>query len=89
MVEKREVEYSKELDVVASLLVDVIAIIKTKVAAGETVGAIAAALAAAEFSHLIQAVAAISEVDDNVVENRKVAMQTIGYRLGELVDALV
>ena len=81
MLQKREVEYCKEVDDVAVLLSAIVADAK----AGKPV----AEIASGNLQKLVDAVAGVDQIDDEAKANRKVFMQTIGYRTGELADALL
>ncbi len=80
-IQKREVEYAKELDDCAALLVHIVRDVK----AGKT----AAEIASGSLQDLMTAMSGIDQVDDELAANRKVALQTIGYRTGELTDAFL
>ncbi len=79
--EIRQVEVSKELDDVLALLI----VVARDVRAGKSV----AEIAADALSKLVDAAAGIDQVSAEVAADRKVALQTIGYRTGELADALL
>lgn len=76
-IEKREVSIAKQIDDVAVLLVEVVKTVKNK---EEVTGLV---------PEIIQAIEGVDAIDDEVGINRKVAIQTIGYRLGELVEAII
>jgi len=76
-IEKREMEIAKELDDVGALIVELVKTIKNKGDLTENIG------------ELIQAINGVDEVDDEMAANRKVAMQTIGARVLELVDVFL
>ncbi len=80
MIEKKEIEYSKEIDDVAVLLVELVKDIKAKKPTVQ-IGT----------ENLPLLMAAIGGIDGALKEgeNKKVALQTIGYRSGELAAALV
>lgn len=80
-IQKREVEYTKEIDDVAVLLVNIVKAARAKKSAGE--------IAAGEVQDLLNALQNVDDVDDELKANRKVALQTIGYRSGELTDAIL
>lgn len=80
-IQKKEIEYSKETDDCMVLVVELFKDIKA--------GKSAAALAAENLGQLMEAVNGVNQVGSEVEENRKVALQTIGYRTGELTDALL
>lgn len=80
-IQKKEIEYSKELDDVALALVHIVSEIKAKKSVSEIAGG--------SLSKLIDAVAGADLIGGEIDENRKVAFQTLGYRVGELTEALV
>lgn len=80
-VQKKEIQYAKEIDDVAVLLVSVLRDVK----AGKT----AAEIANGAITKLIEALAGVDQMDDEVKGNRVVALQTIGYRMGDLADAIL
>lgn len=71
--EKREVEFSKEIDDVMVLFVELASTIKE---GGEYTEL---------FDELVEAINGAADIDDEVVEDLGVAMQTMGYRLGQLI----
>lgn len=80
-VQTKNVEYSKEIDDVAFLLVKIVADIRQGKGIAEVVsGAVAP---------LVDALAGVDQMGAEVSANRKVALQTIGYRTGELTDAIL
>lgn len=76
-IEKKEVEYAKEIGEVCSLTTEIVATIKKK---GDYM---------ALMPKLVAAVDGVSEVDDEFKSDRKAALATVGYHSGELVDALL
>lgn len=80
-IQIKQVEYAKEVDDVAVALVHIVSEIKAKKGIGELVGG--------ALPKLIDAVGGIDQAGDEVKEHRKVALQTIGYRTGELTDAIL
>lgn len=80
-LQSRQVDYSKELDDVALLLVTVVRDIRA--------GKSAAELAADAFPKLIEALNGVDAVPGELKENLEVSLQTMGYRLGELVGAVL
>jgi hypothetical protein len=77
----KQVDYMKELD---EAMVFFIAVTKDAKA-----GKSAAEIGAAELPKFLAAIQGIDQMDDEIAQDRKVALQTIGYRLGELIDALL
>jgi hypothetical protein len=73
----KTVEYSKEIDDVMGLFVAIVDNRKKKEELAKL------------FDELLEAVTGIGEIDDEFMVDRKVALQTIGYRTGELVDAFL
>jgi hypothetical protein len=80
-VQVRQVEYVKEIDDVAVLLIGIVHDAKA--------GKSAVEIATGSLQNFLNAVAGVDQVGAEASENRKVAMQTIGYRVGELADALL
>lgn len=79
--ELRQVEFSKELDDAMVFLIG----IASDVRAGKPV----AEIAAGNLAKLVDAAAGIDAVPEEIESDRKVALQTIGFRSGELADALL
>jgi hypothetical protein len=79
-IQKKEVEFTKEIDDVAVLFISVI----NDVRSGKPVGDILSG----NIQGLINAISGMENADDELVM-RKVAFQTIGYRLGEIGEALL
>lgn len=79
--ELRQAEFSKEIDDVMVVLVKVGAALKSGQSAGE--------IASGILGPFIEGAAGADKIPAELAEDRKVAFQTIGYRLGELADALV
>lgn len=77
----RQVEYSKELDEAMVFLVSIVKDVKAKKPIGE--------IATGNLQGLINAIAGAEMLDDEFVEDPSVALQTVGYRVGELAAALV
>ena len=77
MIIDREVKVAKELDDVAILLVQLVDTIKQGKELTEVV------------DELVNALNGFDQVDDELAANRKVALQTIGSRLFELVDVIL
>lgn len=80
-IEKRQVEYAKEIDDVAVLLVDIVRKARE--------GVDPATIASGSITNLVTALSGVDQLDDEVRANRKVALQTIGYRTGDLTDAIL
>lgn len=80
-VQVRQVEYMKEIDDVAVLLVQIVQDAKA--------GKSPVEIATGSLQNFLNAVAGVDQVGVELGEGRKVAMQTIGYRIGELADALL
>lgn len=85
----RPTNYSDSLDNVLLVFPEIINSIKAKLAAGETVPSIIMEEIATEFPHLVTAVSGLSSIAGDLASNRTVCFETVGLRLGELVDALV
>lgn len=79
-VQKREVEFSKETDDCFLLLINVVKAAK----AGKSVTDIAAS----ELQDFVNAVAGAQDILAEAAF-RKVLLQTVGYRAGELADAFL
>lgn len=80
-IQKREVEYAKEVDDVAVLLVKIVEMAKAGMSVVE--------IGAGAVTPLIDAVANIQGVGEEIAANKKVAISTIGYRVGEIAGALL
>ena len=80
MIEKREVEFAKEIDDVAVLLVELVKDIKAKKGAAEIAGE--------NVKNLMDAIAAFDQIPAEA-KNKLVALQTLGYRTGELAAVIV
>lgn len=81
MIEKKEVEFAKEIDDAAKLLVDLVYDIRAKKDLS--------AIAAENLKGLMDTISNVDQVDDEVAASRRVALATIGYRIGELADAIM
>lgn len=79
--EIRQVEVSKEVDDAMAFLVGIVRDVRQGKPAPE--------IAAGNLAGLVNAAAGIDQVPAELAEDRKVAFQTIGARVGELVDALI
>ena len=80
-VQKREVEFAKEMDDVGAFLEQIVADAK----AGKSIPEIAAG----SLTGLVNAVSGIDQADDEAKANLKVACQTIGFRVGGIAAILV
>jgi hypothetical protein len=81
MIQNKQVSFSKEVDDFAVLAVSVVSDLK----AGKPVGEVVAGAV----SKVVDALAGMDQVGTELNENRKVTFQTIGYRIGELVDVIL
>jgi hypothetical protein len=72
----KELPYAKETGDVAVLLVNVVSSIKAK---GDYMALI---------PQLVAAVDGAPQIDDEAAESKKVVAATLGYHLGELVEAI-
>ena len=77
MIEKKEVEYAKELDDVMDLIVELVKVIKEK---GDYTTLM---------SDLISAVSGIDQVDDEIKENLKASINTVLFRAVEIADIFI
>ena len=80
-IEKREVEFAKEIDDVGVLLVQIVRDAKAGKSAME--------IASGSVGNLLNALTGVDQLPAEVKANRKVALQTIGFRTGELTDAIL
>lgn len=80
-VQIKQVEYAKEVDDVLVAIVHIVSEIK----AGKSI----VDLGASALPKLIDAVGGVDQVSEEVILHRKVALQTVGYRTGELADAIL
>jgi hypothetical protein len=80
-VEQRQVMIAKEVDDVALLLVEIVKQVKS--------GKPVAEMAAGVMDELVQAISGVDQIDDEWKEDRSAVMATMGYRLGELTDAII
>lgn len=76
-IQVKSMEYAKEIDDVMALFVEVIKNRKNKESISNLIDELAAA------------VGGIEDIDDELAGHRKIALQTIGARVGELVDAFL
>lgn len=80
-VEKKEIEYAKELGDVMVLVVELVKDIK----AGKDVGAITSE----NLPHLINAIQGADQIPAEAKASREVALQTMGLHTGELAGVLI
>lgn len=80
-IENKQVQVAKEVDDVCELLVKVV----SDVRAGKPV----ADIVSGSVAPLVQALSGVDQVGAELQANRKVALATVGSRLGELVDAIL
>jgi len=80
-IEKKEIEYAKEMDDLGHALVELVRDIKAKKDIAQIAGE--------NIPTIMDALAGIDKVDDELKANRTVAIQTIGRHLGGLVDAVL
>lgn len=80
-IESKEVLYAKELSDVMDLLVGLVDDIKAKKSISE--------IGAENLPLLMAAVDGLGSLDDEFLGDRKVALQTIGSKLGDLVDVFL
>lgn len=80
-VMERTEQYAKETDDVGFLLVDLV----TKIKAGMPI----AALVAAEFPNLINAIQGATDIPGEITGDEAVAIRTIAARMGELLAVLL
>lgn len=80
-VQIKQVEFSKELDDAMALVVAIVRDVK----AGKPV----ADIATGNLQAFVEAMSGIDQVPAELAENRRAALQTIGYRTGELTDAFL
>lgn len=80
-IETRQLQVAKEIDDVMLLFPEII----RQIRAGKSL----MDLASSEFSNLVTAVQGIDQVPEELKADRKVALQTIGYRTGEIADAFL
>lgn len=80
-IEKKELDYAKEVGDVGVLLAELVEDLRAKKPA-ETV-------LAENIQNLVAAIDKVDQVDDEMKANRKAALATIGYHTGELTDAII
>lgn len=80
-IEKKEIEYAKEVDDVAVLLVHIVKEIRSKKNISD--------IASGSVAKLVEAISGVDKVGAELAESREVVLQTLGYRAGELADAIL
>jgi hypothetical protein len=80
-IETRNVQYSKELDDLASMAI----LLVTEVKAGKDLPSIVSDV----LPGLVKAIGEFSTASSDLENNKQVAYETLGYRLGDLVNALL
>ena len=80
-IEDRNVKVAKEIDDIMLLVPEIV----RQIRAGKGL----AELASMEFSALVAAVQGLDQVSAELKADRKVVLQTIGYRSGEIADAFL
>jgi len=78
---KREIDVAKEADDVMIFVVELVKDIKAKKAVGEIVSG--------SLNNLITAIDGVAGVKEEIAANREVVVETVGYRSGELINALI
>lgn len=81
MIEKKEVQYAKEIDDVLVLVNVLVADIKEKKPITE--------IATDCLPKLMTAIDGIAGVKEELAANKEVALETVGYRVGELTNTLI
>lgn len=81
MIEKKEMEIAKEVDDVGMFLAELVRDIRAKKPIAD--------IMAENIMNLTQAISGVDQVDDEWEANRRVALMTIGYRTGDLTDAII
>jgi septation ring formation regulator EzrA len=81
MIEKREVEVAKEIDDVGILIVSLVTDIKA--------GKDPVSIGQENLDELMAAIKGIDQVDEEIADNLKIALSTIGARAGELAYAII
>lgn len=80
-IQKREVDFAKEIDDVMAVVVDIIKAVKSKKPLGE--------LAAAEFPALVTAIEGVGQIAEELKASKTTVLETIGFRTGEIAGALL
>lgn len=79
-IETKQVEVAKEMDDVMVLVCTLVRDIKAKKSPAE--------LASGNLKNLMDAISGLDQIAEEAT-HKKVALQTIGYRVGDLADALI
>ena len=77
MIKDKNVKYAKEID-------DVLVLIEEAIYNRKNKGKLSELLPA-----LMEAIGGIEDIDDEVAENRRAVLSTIGYRLGTIANAVL
>lgn len=80
-IEKRELDVAKECDDVMVLVVELVKDLKAKKEMAQVV--------AENLPHLMTALDGVQNLPEEVKAHRGAVMATVGYRAGELTDALI
>lgn len=80
-IQKKEVEYAKEIGDVMVLIVELVKDVKAKKAMSE--------LMSENLPHLINAIGGVDQVPAEIAEHKVVALQTVGLHIGELAAAIL
>lgn len=80
-IEEKKIKYAKEADDVMVLVVHLIREARAKKPISE--------IASGSVAKLVNALSGVDQVGAELAENRKVVLQTVGYRSGELTDAIL
>jgi hypothetical protein len=81
MIQEKSVQYAKELDDCLVLMIELAKDIKE----GKDIGA----LVSENLPNLIQAIGGMEQIKGELEANKEVVYSTAGFRMGELVGALV
>lgn len=81
MIQQKQIDYAKEVDDVMVALVGLVSDIKAHASAGT--------IATDAFQNVIAAVSGLSQLSVEIAANKKVCMETVGYRVGDLASALL
>lgn len=78
---QKQVSYAKELDDVLVAAVSLLQQIRDKKSIPDII--------TTEFQAVVDAVNGIGDVKNELAADRKVCLETIGYRIGDIVDAIL
>lgn len=81
MISQKQVDYAVEVNNLLDIIVKLVEDVKAKKTGAE--------IAADLFISVIPAVAGIAQLGPEVAQNPKVVAETVGYRLGDVISALV